>query len=230
MSKFTRSEATAQDIAQYYGRTKNVHVVYHGVDHQQFNLPRTAERDASWQRLHQTCPKLQRPYLLFVGQLQPRKNIIRLVEAFEELRQTDAQQQLVIAGAHGWLQKPILERILRSPAHEHIILAGRVPEDLLPSLYWRAEAFVLPNLYEGFGMPLLEAQTCGCPVVTSNVSSMPEVVGDSAITVDPHNSKAIAAGIQQALINLEKLSAVGVLNAQKFSWDTCTQQTLDILR
>lgn len=223
------SQATARDVAHYYGRTRHVHVIHHGVDHERFRLPSELERAASWSKLHSTYPKLHQPYLLFVSQIQPRKNIIRLVEAFEQLRQSIPELQLVIAGGYGWLKQPILKRIFHSPAHEHIILAGHVPDELLPALYWHAEVFTLPSLYEGFGIPLLEAQACGTPVVTSNVSSMPEIVGDSAVLIDPNDTESLVAGLRDALKNKEELSRKGLANSQKFTWDNCAKQTLQIL-
>lgn len=223
------SKSTAADIAHYYGRTKNVHVIHHGVDHAHFRIPTENERHASWQTLKVEYPELRKNYLLFVGQIQPRKNLGRLIEAFEFLHRTHKDMQLVIAGSHGWLQQPTFKRINTSPLRQHILLTGRVPDDLLPALYWHARVFVLPSRYEGFGMPLLEAQACGCPVVTSNVSSMPEVVGDSAVLIDPLHADSIAAGIAQALANSAQLQASGLTNAGRFTWEACAEKTLNVL-
>lgn len=223
------SHATAADIAHYYGRSMGVHVVHHGVNHEQFYLPTPAQKSEAWLKLHAALPAIQQPYLLYVGQIQPRKNLIRLIEAFELVKQTRTDLQLVIAGGHGWLQQPILARIAASPVKSSIIVTGAVADELLAPLYWHAEAFVLPSLQEGFGMPLLEAQACGCPVVTSNLSAMPEVAGEGAILVDPQSSTSIAEGINTALQNQAELTQKGLANAQKFSWDTTASHVLKIL-
>lgn len=219
------SKSTANDVAHYYGRTKNIYVVHHGVDHERFHIPTEEEKREAWKKLSAAYPALRQPYILFVGQIQPRKNLVRLVEAFERLAPT----QLVIAGSHGWLNKPIYERIKKSVRLDDTVLTGRVPDDLLPALYWHAEVFVLPSLYEGFGMPILEAMAAGTPVVTSDVSSMPEIVGDAAILVDPHSVDSITQGIEQARGRREELGRKGIEQAKKFDWDQCTKQTLDII-
>ncbi|MEX2054990.1 MAG: glycosyltransferase family 1 protein [Candidatus Andersenbacteria bacterium] len=223
------SHSTAKDIAHYYGRTNNVHVIHHGVDHTQFRLPSAEEKVATWQTLRQEYSQLQPEYLLFVGQIQPRKNLVRLIEAFERLG-NDFPNQLVIAGGHGWLQEDIKKRIQASPIKNRIIELGRVPDELLRALYWNAAAFVLPSLYEGFGMPILEAMASGCPVVTSNVSSLPEIAGEAAVLINPQNPTSIAAGIKAALDNQLNLRVEGIGQARKFSWDQTAQQTLAILK
>ncbi len=223
------SRATADDIARYYGRTEGVHVVHHGVDHEQFRLPTKEERTAGWQKLTTAYLSLTKPYILFVGQIQPRKNLIRLVEAFETLGSHQRELRLVIAGSHGWLQQPIYERIGRSVLKGRIILPGRVPDELLPALYWHAEVFVLPSLYEGFCMPVLEAMACGCAVVASNVSSLPEVAGDAAVLVDPVRVSSIVSGIQRALEQRDELVQRGCVRAKHFTWEKTVQHTLRVL-
>lgn len=220
------SKATARDIARFYNRTQNVSVVHHGIDHEHFRAPRSDdERERSWQALRQWQPRLKQPYVLYVGQIQPRKNLGRLIEAFEEL----GEGQLVLAGAHGWLNKPIYEQAGASSLAESILMPGRVPEPLLPALYWHASVFVLPSLYEGFGMPLLEAMGCGCPVVTSSVSAMPEVAGGAAVLIDPLNARDIARGIRAALKRRDGLIQAGWSRAREFSWDTTAKKTLALL-
>lgn len=216
------SQATADDVAKFYGRTENVSVIHHGVDHEKFSP-----------RIHPSSilPSLEgRKYLLYVGQIQPRKNIIRLVEAFEQLAAKEDGLQLVIAGGHGWLQKPILERIKSSKYNSQIVQKGAVSADELVRLYQNAEVFVMPSLYEGFGMPILEAMASGCPVVTSNVSSMPEVAGNAAVLIDPLSVKSIAGGIQETRKRAPELREAGLARAKEFSWDKCAQQTLTVLK
>ncbi len=223
------SRATAADIAHFYGRTKNVHVIHHGVSHEQFHPPSPTQKSEAQLKLQTALPAIVKPYLLYVGQIQPRKNLIRLIDAFERVKQTRTELQLVIAGGHGWLQQQILARIAASPVKSSIIVTGPVPDELLAPLYWHAEAFILPSLQEGFGMPILEAQACGCPVVTSNTSSMPEVAGEGAVLVEPKNTTSIADGIQTALQNQSDLTQKGLANAQKFSWDATAAKVLKIL-
>jgi len=211
------SQSTADDVEKYYGRSEGVQVVHHGVDHEKF------KPDANSQSL------VEGPYILYVGQIQPRKNLERLVEAFEKIREDDGDLKLVIAGGHGWLQKPILKRIEESKARDHIKMLGHVPDEDLPRLYQQAEAFMLPSLYEGFGMPILEAMACGCPVVTSNVSSMPEVAGDAAILVDPKSVESMVSGIRDARSRRTELHKAGIERAAHFTWDKTADVTAKIL-
>lgn len=223
------SKATADDVADYYKRTTNVHVIHHGVDHEKFHVPSEAEKTESWQKLTATYPALRKPYLLYVGQIQPRKNLLRLIEAFELLKKDQPELQLVLAGSHGWLQAPILERIKKSEQTHHIFLTGRISDEFLSALYWHANVFVLPSLYEGFGMPILEAMASGSPVVTSNASSMPEIVGDAAVLVDPNDTDSLAAGIEEAQSNSRDMAQQGVAQAKNFSWEKTARATLKLL-
>lgn len=210
------SQATANDIEKYYDRTKNVLVIHHGLDHNFFKPsqePKTSNKQ----------------YILYVGQIQPRKNITRLVEAFELLTTEQPDLELVIAGGHGWLKKPILERIAASPVASRIKTPGAVSDEELRNLYWNAEAYVLPSLYEGFGMPILEAMSCGTPVVTSNVSSMPEISGGAAVLINPLDSASIAAGIKEAQTKKDTLRTSGINRAKQFTWDRTAQQTVAVL-
>lgn len=222
------SQATKDDIKKYYAREHSVHVIHHGVDHNRFRVFSASEKQDGMRPLQDAYPLLKQPYLLFVGQIQPRKNIVRLVEAFEELNIPGLQ--LVIAGGHGWNNGGIYERIESSPKRNDIIMPGAVPNTLLPLLYANAEVFVLPSLQEGFGIPLLEAAACGIPLVTSDRSSMKEIVGDAGILINPEDVSSIAQGIQAALQQKEVLSSQSVTLAQKFSWDATARQTLRVLK
>ncbi len=223
------SQSTANDIARYYGRTKNVHVVHHGVDHSRFRVPTAEEKKSSWETVHQAYPQLSGPYLLYVGQIQPRKNLIRLLDAFELLHKKNPDLQLVIAGGHGWLQAEINQKITASPAANNIIQLGRVSDELLPALYWHAEVFCYVSLYEGFGMPMLEAMASGCPVVTANNSCLPEVAGNAAVLVDAQNVTSIESGIAEAMAQKESLRQKGITQSEKFNWQKTAQETLKIL-
>lgn len=223
------SQATADDIKKYYGREKGVSVAHHGVDKEKFYVPSEEERAKSVRSLEEKYHKLTKPYILYVGQIQPRKNIIRLVEAYEMLWEENKELKLVIAGGHGWLKQPILDRVKKSKAKENILMLGRVPDELLPALYWQAEVFVLPSLYEGFGMPILESMACGCPVVTSDVSSMPEVAGEAGVLVNPKKVESIRRGIKEALNNKQKLVNKGLERVKQFSWDKTARETLRVI-
>jgi len=231
----TVSQATANDVETYYGRTDNVHVIHHGVDHDMFRLPSDQERREGWRQLKLAYGGLKKPYILYVGQMQPRKNIERLIDAFEIMTPggnnspVDTIATLAISSGYGWLEKDIRKKIRTSAAADRIQVLGRVPDKLLAPLYRHAEVFVLPSLYEGFGMPILEAMASGCPVVTSDVSSMPEVAGGAAVLVDPHKISSIAGGIAEARGKREELSRLGVKRAGQFSWETTAQKTLDVI-
>ncbi len=224
------SQATADDIRKFYGRSEGVRVVHHGVDHQAFYQPTEEERTQGLHKIGEWNNRIRSPYILFVGQIQPRKNLANLIAAFEELRQTNKQLQLVIAGGHGWLQQPIFDRAKTSPAANDIIFTGRVPDHLLPALYWNAQALALVSLYEGFGMTVLEAMACGCPVVTSNVSSMPEFAGGCSVLVNPHDVKSIVSGLNKAMADRNNLSAAGIKQAKQFTWKNTAADTLRVIK
>src|SRR4029079_1919947 len=136
---------------------------------------------------------IKKPYLLYVGTIEPRKNLLTLVRAFEELlRATRHRPQLVLCGGRGWLDDEVFKMITQLGLTEMVHFTGYVPDEDLPALYSQAEVFVYPSLYEGFGLPPLEAMACGTCVVTSDSSSLPEVVGKSGITVAPRDGKALA--------------------------------------
>lgn len=226
------SQSTANDIARFYGRTNNVHVVPHGVDHTQFRPAMGTEKQDAWQKLLNLYPRLKAPYILTLGQIQPRKNLVRLVAAFEQFTHNKAyaHYQLVIGGAHGWLQEPILKRIKTSVKVSSIHLLGRVPENLLPGLYWNADVFALVSLYEGFGLSALEALASGTSVVASNVSSLPEIIGEAGVLVNPNHAGSIRDGFVQALKRGPQLRDQGIEQARKFTWDRTAQSVVNILK
>ncbi|MCL4397619.1 glycosyltransferase family 4 protein [Patescibacteria group bacterium] len=163
--------------------------------------------------------KSERPYILAVGTREPRKNLGRLIQAYQLLKTKDVD--LVIAGKYGWGEK---EETVNG-----VKLLGYVPNDQLADLYTNAAVFVYPSLYEGFGIPILEAFNCDCPVITSNVSSMPEVGGDAAIYIDPLDANDLAEKIETVLeMNKSKKDALikkGRGQASKFSWEETARQT-----
>ncbi|CAN5724631.1 glycosyltransferase family 1 protein [soil metagenome] len=221
----TPSTATRDDLTREYGiDPARVVIVPHGVDHRRF---RTLEPNLVNNALHDLG--VRQPYILFASTIQPRKNLANLISAFEDLGNTDLQ--LVIAGTEGWMAKQILTRIDSSTRTRDIIRLGYVADDSLAALYNGAEAFVFPSLYEGFGMGVLEAMACGCPVVTSSGSSLPEVAGDAAILVDPRSARDIRDGIERALYPNQAgdLRAKGLQRAAGFSWPKAARQTLDVI-
>ena len=170
-------------------------------------------------------------YLLFLGTIEPRKNLARLLQAVESAG--SAIGPLVLAGEEGWNNTEIREAVARLARDGRVRDLRYVPDDLRVMLYAGARAFVYPSLYEGFGMPPLEAIACGTPVLTSNVSSLPEVMGDAALFVDPQDVGAIASGLtrlwrEDAL--RADLRARGLARAREFSWDRTARLMLDVYR
>jgi glycosyltransferase involved in cell wall biosynthesis len=170
-------------------------------------------------------------YLLFLGTIEPRKNLVRLLEALEA---TDRDVgPLVLAGGQGWNNGAIRAAIGRLVHAGRVRDLGYVPDDLRPALHGGARAFVYPSLYEGFGLPPLEAMACGTPVLTSNVSSLPEVVGDAAMFVDPEDVASIAASLTRLWHDGDlraDLRARGLARAREFSWDRTARLTLEVYR
>jgi glycosyltransferase involved in cell wall biosynthesis len=164
---------------------------------------------------------VRRPFLLAVGSLQPRKNLVRLVEAFRRLHSAQPDVQLVIVGPGGfrseWVERTIVSRGLS----EAVLLPGYLPEEDLIALYNGAIALVYPSVYEGFGLPVVEAMACGCPVIAANTSSLPEVAGDAAILVDPFDASALHAAMLDVVTDARRsgeLGARGIARAAHFSW------------
>jgi glycosyltransferase involved in cell wall biosynthesis len=167
--------------------------------------------------------ELKRPYLLYVGRIQPRKNLVRLMEAFDRVcaRHPDWPHELVIAGARGWMDGPILDAATRLACADRVRLTGFVPDDDLPVLMAGAELFALVSLWEGFGMPLIEAMACGTPTITSNSSALDEVAGDAALRVDPEDTEAIACAVERLLADPALRAALaekGLEQARQFTW------------
>lgn len=177
-------------------------------------------------------------YLLFVGTLQPRKNIKRLIEAFEKVIKPKVEShtvndlQLIIVGRKGWLYEEILDAPKDLGIEQHVKFLENVQDDELPLFYKNALMFVLPSLYEGFGLPVLEAMKQGCPVITSNISSLPEAGGDAALYVDPEDIDDIAEKITQLVKNeklRKELVEKGKAQVKKFSWEKTAKETLQVL-
>jgi glycosyltransferase involved in cell wall biosynthesis len=173
-------------------------------------------------------------FILFVGTLQPRKNIARLIEAFSKLPQEKREEyQLVIIGKKGWLFEDILNAPNKFGVLERVLFLDYVSDDDLSSFYKKAELFVLPSLYEGFGLPVLEAMRYGCPVATSNVSSLPEAGGDAAIYFDPESVTDITKTIEKVLSSESlrtEMIEKGKVHYKKFTWDKAAREVLETIK
>jgi glycosyltransferase involved in cell wall biosynthesis len=224
------SQATRSDLVWEYGVSESkVHVVYLGRD--ESLIPVTDPEALEKTRVRYGLGKR---YLLYVGTLQPRKNLGRMVEAFARLASAPlmVDVQLVLAGRRGWLYEDLFSQVRRQGLQERILFPGYVDEADLAALYSGALGYVFPSLYEGFGMPVLEAQACGVPVMTSNNSSLPEVAGDAALLVDPTDVDAIADAILRLATDealRARLVERGFENVKRFSWEKCARETLEVL-
>ena len=203
-----------------------VATVYHGfrTDFQRVEAPeRLARARARY--------KLPERFILYVGRIYPMKNVRGLVEAFAKLRDR-IPHSLVICGIKHYKTEPDFAAIDQHSLHDRVIPTGFVEEEDLPALYSMADAFVLPSLYEGFGIPLLEAMACGCPIVTSTQGSCPEVVDGAGVLVNPRDSADIAEGIYKVVTDrgiAAGLVAKGYQRVAQFSWEKCAGETLDVI-
>jgi glycosyltransferase involved in cell wall biosynthesis len=171
------------------------------------------------------------PYVLAVGTIEPRKNLSRLIDAYRILVSRGHVERLVVAGQLGWKYRDFLRRLERSGLHDRVRLLGYVPDEDLPALYTLARALAFPSLYEGFGLPAVEAMACGTPVVTSNRSAMLEVGQGAAALVDPMSAEDIAAGIDRVLRDESlraELRAAGFARAARYTWPCVARRTLAV--
>jgi glycosyltransferase involved in cell wall biosynthesis len=221
------SQATRNDLIELYELTpEKIIVLYGGVD-ERF---RPASPDAI-QAVRKTYQLDSFPYILSVGTVQPRKNYGRLIEALSRLRTAGHDMHLVIAGGRGWLEDPIYAVLDKTGMRPYVHFIGFAAEDDLPVLYSGAACFAFPSLYEGFGLPVLEAMASGVPVLTSNVSSLPEVAGEAAVLIDPYDLDALVDGFQKLLndTNLRRmLIEQGFAQAHKFTWFNAANQLQQI--
>ena len=223
------SQATKTDLLQFYGTSPDkVTVVYPG-------LPKSKDQSPV-STLHSPVSSLlssfnATPYFLYVGTLQPRKNLVRLVQAYA---QSGVPHHLVLAGRVGWLAQELLDTLTQQPPaiRERIHLPGYVSDEEKTVLLTNAAALLYPSLYEGFGFPVLEAQSVGTPVLCANSSSLPEVAGDAALLVDPLNVAKIAAAIHQLAhdpLLRQELSRKGYQNVRRFTWENAAAQLLTLI-
>lgn len=219
----TVSENSKREITEYLNIPEDkIRVVYNGVNHELFNRDADTKTDLS----------LPEDYILYIGTLEPRKNLVTLLKAFSETKAAKDGVKLVIAGAKGWEYKEIYEKA--KALNTDVVFTGYIPSEELPALYRGAKAFAFPSLYEGFGIPPLEAMACGTPVVTTGVSSLPEVVGDAAVTIsDPLSSEELANALDATLYNnetREKCITEGLSRAKRFTWDKSCEAVMKIYK
>jgi len=232
------SAATKADLIRAYGVDgRKIQVIHLGRDETLVPV-----RDAQILAEVRVRHGIAAHYMLYVGTLQPRKNLARLIEAFARAAAAPAFAglQLVLAGKKGWLYDDLFAQVERMGLTGRVLFPGYVEDADLPALLSGALAFVFPSLYEGFGIPVLEAGACGVPVITSNTSSLPEVAGDpsagsgeaAALLVDPHDVDAIAEAMNRLVTDealRAELSRRGLANVQRFSWEKCARETLAVL-
>jgi len=225
------SEATRADLIGHYGTDPDkVTVAYPGADESLHPV-----RDPAILAAARARYGISGDYFLYLGTLHPRKNLRRLIEAFDDFvtHQSTSVSQLVLAGKRGWLCRDLDDEIERRGIHHRIRFPGYVASEDKAALLSGARAFLFPSLHEGFGLPVLEAQACGCPVITSTTSSLPEVAGDSALLVDPRDTAAISDAMgrlsrEKAL--REALIERGFANVTRFSWHACAETVIRVLQ
>jgi glycosyltransferase involved in cell wall biosynthesis len=223
------SESTKKDLIEKLDVSpEKISVIYEGVDHTKFKVQSSKFKVDEARRKY----SIDRDYLLFVGTIQPRKNLVRLIEAFSALKSRFPNIDMLIVGKRGWLTEEIYAAPQKFGVGERVKFMSYLPTEDIISLMSEAKAFVFPSLYEGFGLVVLEAMACGCPVVTSNMSSLPEVVGEAGVLVDPYSVKDIARGIKDVLMLNEvqhrNLVAEGLKQAKKFTWERAAQETIEV--
>lgn len=226
------SFSTKQDLEKIipasYGKIK---VIYNGLSMKKI----ATRRGASLRDESNRFAILNFPYLLYVGTIEPRKNLAALIEAFHRFKEKDKLgYKLIIAGKKGWLYEPVFEKVGGLRLENEVIFAGYVSEDMKQSLYKKATAFVFPSFYEGFGLPVLEAMSLGVPVITSNCSSLPEIVGGNyRFLVDPYSKESIYTGLKRILTLSSKERKQLIMSnkerAQGFSWLKNAQEWLKVV-
>ena len=235
----TISNATKNDIIKLYNISESkIDVVYPGIKESVTLTPHIFPMEELSRKYN-----ISSNYILFVGTLQPRKNIVRAIEAFSKVVQNKTVNnkqekeknplEFVIVGRKGWLYEDILAAPQKYGVEERVKFLDFVPDEDLPQLYHYAQCFLWPSLYEGFGLPVVEAMAHGAPVITSNTSSLPEAGGEAALYVDPHNTEDIAKKLKEVLENKklrEDMIAKGKKHVASFSWDKAARETLQILQ
>lgn len=224
----TFSNNSKQDIMQYLGvPSEKISITYeaskYGVNFLNQEKIQNLKKLVSY--------NFEQPYILFVSTLEPRKNIVNLVRAFNLLKQEyKIPHNLILIGQKGWQYQYIFETINQSIFKDYIHHLGYLSDELVALFYNQADVFVYPSFYEGFGLPVVEAMTLGCPVVTSNTSSLPEIAGDAAIFINPNDPTSIAYGIHKVINDSElrqNLINKGKIKSTLYSWEKTAKQTIN---
>lgn len=227
------SDSTKQDLIDlYHIDSDKIEVIYSGIA-----IDRVKDKMSSRVKEIKLKYNLPEKFILYFGTIEPRKNLVGLIKAFEFLKSNFADKnvrniKLVIAGARGWLYRDIFGTALNSKYKNDIIFTGFVEENDKPIFYKLAELFVYPSFFEGFGFPPLEAMSATVPVIASNTSSLPEVIKDGAVLVDPYDINEIALAMKMILCDKKlriKLKEKSLKIAEEFSWRKCAEKTLKVL-
>lgn len=227
------SKATKKDLTEKIGLpAEKIRVIYEGVDESLFKQSKSNIKNSTFNKFDIESNK----YFLHIGTIQPRKNLERVIEAFNlfldfNKRKENERFKLVLAGGKGWDSEDIFNLPKKLGISSQVIFTGRIEDNNLSGLYRQASGLIFPSLFEGFGLPILEAFACSCPVLTSNTSSMPEIAGDAAILVDPKSTKEIMEGMiklseDQSL--RKKLIEKGQNRLKLFSWEKTAKETLEL--
>jgi glycosyltransferase involved in cell wall biosynthesis len=221
------SKNTKKDLVRLCGvPEEKISVIYPGYNSELFR-PAQIEEQVLYDKFD-----LKPGYILYVGTIEPRKNLVTLLEAYSLLAQRGIKAPLVLCGPIGWKSEPFFATLRNLRSKNSVRLLGYVDEEWLPLLYNGASCFAFPSLYEGFGLPLLEAMACGCPVVTSGVSAIPEVVGSSGLMLeDPRDKNLLAEAMSRILEDKDlraRLGAEGIKQASHFTWQNTARETLKV--
>ncbi len=228
----TVSECSRRDLIEHYRLLpEKVHVVYNGFDQATFNaLPPNEDRLKELQSVH----RITDPYIVHHGTLQPRKNLVRLIQAYDLLleRRRDIDVQLVLIGPAGWQYEEIMREGKRPRSRGKVVFTGALDDGDLAQLIKGALLAVMPSLYEGFCLPMIESMACGVPTIAANSSCLPEVSGNSLAYFNPLSIEDMATCMETAIVDSdlrEHLSRNGITRASRFNWEQCARETLSVL-
>ncbi len=220
------SENTKKDLLKFYRiPAEQIKVVHNGFE-------KNISNPTAFSVISKKYTIKKELYVLYVGTLQPRKNVTTLIDAFEKYQKTHPEMKLILVGKKGWLYDDIFSKVQKSPVRENIIFTDYLPDEDVVTLYQNAYCFVLPSLYEGFGVPILEAMSYGCPAISSFTSSLAEVGGDACIYFDPEKVDGLVDDLE-SLQNKKLRSDLinnGKERVKQFSWQKCAQETLSVLK